>query len=111
MGVLLVMVAATAVALTLLWFGARNAITVCVAEIRGGKVVVTRGGIAPRILADVADVVARPPVARARLRILRTGGLAQIELEGDLSAAQRQQVRNVIGSVPLAKLANPRTRR
>jgi hypothetical protein len=111
MDVLLATVAATLVALAFLWFGARSAITVCVAEIRDGKVLVTHGGIAPRILADVADVVARPRVERARLRIVRARGRAEIELDGDLSAAQIQQVRNVIGSVPLAKLANARTRR
>ena len=105
------MVAATGVALALLWFGARSAITVCVAEIRDGKVLVTHGGIAPRVLADVADVVARPRVERGKLRIVRSRGRAEIELEGDLSAAQVQQVRNVIGSVPLAKLANARARR
>ena len=111
MEVVLAMLAATTVALTLLWFAARSAITLCVAEIRDGKVQVTHGGIAPRILADLADVVARPRVERATLRITRARGHAEIEIDGDLSAAQRQQLRNVVGSVPLAKLANARTRR
>ena len=111
MGVVLAMVVATVVALALLWFAARSAITVCIAEVREGKVLVTHGGIAPRILADMADVVARPRVERATLRIVRARGRAEIEVEGDLSANQLQQVRNVIGSVPLAKLANARTRR
>ena len=111
MDVLLAMLAATIVALVLLWFAARTAITLCIAEVREGKVQVTHGGVAPRILADLADVVARPRVERATLRILRSRGRAEIEIEGDLSAAQIQQARNVIGSVPLAKLANARTRR
>ena len=111
MDVVLAMLAATVVALGLLWFAARSAITLCVAEIRDGRVQVTHGGIAPRILADLADVMTRPRVERATLRILRARGRAEVEIEGDLSAAQIQQVRNVIGSVPLAKLANARTRR
>jgi hypothetical protein len=111
MDVVLAMVVATVIALALLWFGARSAITICVAEVRDGKILVTHGGVAPRVLADVADVVARPRVERAKLRIVRARGRAEIEFEGDLSAAQVQQVRNVIGSVPLAKLANARTRR
>ena len=111
MDVVLAMLAATGVALALLWVAARSAITICIAEIREGKVQVTHGGIAPRLLADVADVVARPRVERATLRIVRARGHAELEVTGDLSAGQIQQVRNVIGSVPLAKLANARTRR
>jgi Protein of unknown function (DUF3634) len=111
MDVVLVMLAATIIAAALLWFAARSAITVCIAEIRDGKLQVTHGGIAPRVLADVADVVARPRVERATLRIVRARGRAEIEVEGEMSANQLQQVRNVIGSVPLAKLANARTRR
>jgi hypothetical protein len=111
MDVVLAMVAATLVALALLWFAARSAITVCVAEVHDGKLEVTHGGLAPRILADLADVVARPRVERATLRIVRSRGRAEIETRGDVSAAQAQQLRNVIGSVPLAKLANARRHR
>ena len=105
------MLAATVAALVLLWFAARGAITVCVAEVHDGHIEVTHGGIAPRLLADLGDVVARPKVQRATLRIVRSRGLADVESSGDLSEAQVQRVRNVIGSVPLAKLANARTRR
>jgi hypothetical protein len=37
--------------------------------------------------------------------------MADVEIKGDLSEAQVQRVRNVIGSVPLAKLVNTRARR
>jgi hypothetical protein len=90
---------------------ARGAMTVLVAEVRDGKMEVTRGGIAPRLLADLADIVARPPVTRATVRVTRAGGRAQVVVQGDLTPAQVQQVRNVIGSVPLAKLVNARRRR
>ena len=96
------------VALTALWFAARGAVTVCVARVTDGKLHVLRGAIAPRILADLGDVVRRPRVRSAELRIVRTGGLAKVEMSGDLTPAQQQQVRNVVGSVPLAKLANTR---
>jgi hypothetical protein len=111
MDVVLAMLAATIVAMALLWFAARGAITVCVAEVRDGRIEVTHGGIAPRVLADLGDVVARPRVKRATLRIVRSRGFADVEARGDLSEAQAQRVRNVIGSVPLAKLANVRARR
>jgi hypothetical protein len=111
MSVVPFMLVATVLALVALWLSARAAITVCVAEVRDGRVEVTRGGIAPRLLADLADVVARPAVARATIRVVRSSGAAEVEMRGDLSAAQMQQIRNVIGSVPLAKLANARKRR
>ena len=108
MEVLVAMAAATLGALLLLWFAARGAITLCVAEVREGKLEVTHGGLAPRILADLGDVVRRPRVERATLRILRSRGHAEVQASGDLTEAQRQQLRNVIGSVPLAKLSNAR---
>ena len=109
--VLLAMAASTLLALALLWLAARGAITLCVAEVRGGKLEVTHGGLSPRILADLGDVVRRPKVERASLRILRSRDHAQLEATGDLTPAQIQQLRNVIGSVPLAKLTNGRATR
>ncbi len=105
------MVVATLVALVLLWLAARSAITICVAEVRDGRIEVTHGGIAPRLLADLGDVVSRPRVERATLRIVRSRGAAGVETSGDISEAQKQRLRNVIGSVPLAKLTNVRGRR
>ena len=45
MDVVLAMVVATVIALALLWFGARSAITICIAEVRDGKLLVTHGGV------------------------------------------------------------------
>lgn len=98
-------------ALACVYLAARRHITVCVAEVTNGKIRVTRGGLAPAILADLADVLARPPVPRATLRVVRAGGLAKLTVQGIVSAAQTQQLRNVIGSVPLARLINVRSRR
>jgi hypothetical protein len=92
------------IALALVWAGAKNAITVCVAEVNNGKISVTRGGLAPRVLADVADVVKRPKVKHARLRVVRAKDHARLEARGDLSDDQLQRLRNVIGTVPLAQL-------
>jgi hypothetical protein len=89
---------------------ARRALTVCVIDVRSGQARVVRGGLARGVLTDVEDVVARPAIARATLRIVRSQGHAQLEIEGDVSDVQQQRLRNVIGSVPLAKLANARRR-
>jgi hypothetical protein len=101
---LLVVIVAILVALVGLWAMARNATTVCVLEVTKGKMLVTRGGIAPRILSDLRDVVAKPKVSHATVRVTRAKDRAEVELRGDLTKAQKQQIRNVIGTVPLAKL-------
>jgi hypothetical protein len=109
--VVAVIALAVALALAALWVSARSAITVCVLEITAGEVIVRTGGLAPRVLADLGDVAARPRIARATLRIVRERGRASLELKGDVPPAQLQQLRNVVGSVPLAALANARRRR
>ncbi len=106
----MVAVLALAIGVVALWVSARNAITVCVLEIRSGTVRIARGGLAPGILSDIEDVVARPQVDRATLRIVRNEGLARLDVSGELSTEQRQQLRNVVGSVPLAKLVAGRRR-
>jgi hypothetical protein len=103
---LLLAVAAITIGLVAIYLAARAAITVCVLDVVAGRVVVRRGGLAPRIRADIEDVVGRPPIARAKLRIVRDRGAAVLEVKGAVSEAQRQQLRNVVGSVPLAKLMN-----
>jgi hypothetical protein len=107
----LVFVAAVAVALVALWLSARAAITVCVLDIAAGDVTVRSGGLAPRILADIGDIAVRPKIERATLRIVRESGRAALEVRGAVTPAQLQQLRNVVGSVPLAKLRSARLRR
>jgi len=97
--------------MALLWASARAATTVAVLEIRDGKVEVTSGGLAPRVLGDIKDIARRPRIVRATIRISRDRDRAALAIHGKLSAAQEQQLRNVIGSLPLAKLAAGRKRR
>jgi hypothetical protein len=85
----------------------RSALTVSVLEVKAGKIrVASRRSIAPAILNDLRDVVRKPPVASATIRIMRSRGRAEVRFSGTISDAQAQRVRNVIGSVPLAKLVN-----
>lgn len=99
---------ALALALTALWFATRAAITVCVAEIDKGKLRVVRGALAPRVLDDLRDIVRKPKVAWAVLRITRAKDMARLEVKGDISKDQLQQLRNVVGTTPLAKLTGIR---
>ncbi len=93
-----------------LWMSARAAVTVCLLEVTAGKVRVVRGGLAPRAMSDIADVVARPAIERATLRIVRDRGHARLDLRGNVPPDQQQRLRNVVGSMPLAALANARRR-
>ena len=108
MEVLLAIALATAIALGILWFAARGAITVAIAEVREGKLELTHGDLSPRVLADLKDVVKRPKVGHGTVRVVRHKDRASIEARGDFSDAQIQQLRNVIGNVPLAKLTHKR---
>ncbi len=108
MEVLLAIAGITAVALGILWFAARGAITVAIAEVREGKLELTHGDLSPRVLSDLKDVVKRPKVGQGTVRVLRRKDRASVEARGDFSDAQLQQLRNVVGTVPIAKLTNKR---
>lgn len=94
-----------------LYVAATRAITVVDLECRDGRLRVVRGGIAPRILADLEDVVRTPPIAQLHIRVTRDGGRAKIAYRGAVDPGQDQRIRNVIGSLPLAKLTNARRKR
>lgn len=92
-----------------LYVAARRAVTIAELEIERGNVRVVRGGIAPPILADLRDVAKRPPIDDLRVRILRSSGRAEVKLFGRVTDRQAQQIRNVVGRVPLARLVNAPT--
>lgn len=100
-----------ALALAALYVAARRATTVADIAIERGAVRVLRGGIAPSVLSDLADVAKRPRIEAARVHIARSSGRAEVTIRGDVDEKQAQRIRNVIGSVPLARLVNaPRKR-
>lgn len=85
---------------------AARAVTVAQLAVEGGHVRVVRGGIAPPVLADVRDVARQPPIDRLRIDIVRSSGRAEVRFSGRVTDEQAQRLRNVIGSVPLARLMN-----
>lgn len=93
-------------ALVALYVASRRAITVAELEIERGAVRVVRGGVVPPVLADLRDIARTPPIQQATIRILRSSGRAEVELRGVVSETQAQRIRNVVGSVPLARLVN-----
>jgi hypothetical protein len=113
MGALIAVAGAILLFLAALWFAARRDITVCVLQVEDGKMSIVSGTISPRVLSDLRDVVGRPRVKSASVRILRAKDRATVEASGKLTSDQVQQLRNIVGSIPIAKLANgsPKARR
>ena len=111
MAVLVASALGVAIGLWLVWSSCfALAITIAVAEVRDGNLELTRGGLAPRVLGDLRDVVSRPKVKSATLRIVRAKQRARVEVRGEMSEQQAQRVRNVIGNVPLPQLVKARRR-
>jgi hypothetical protein len=110
MAVLVACALGIAIGLLLVWANARAAITVAVADVRDGKVEITRGGLSPRVLGDLRDIAARPRIKSATLRITRAKDRARIEVNGEVSEQQVQRFRNVVGNVPLAQLVKAKRR-
>jgi hypothetical protein len=82
---------------------------------RGDRVAVVRGRIPPRLLTDISDILRRPrgqsatdvtDVTDVTLKIVVEDGRPRVYADGELSDAQRQQLRNVVGMWPLAKMRN-----
>ena len=68
-------------------------------DVIAGKPRVVRGRLPQRLLDDLSDVLGRPQVKQARLRVVVEDGLPRlIVAQGDLPDGQLQQLRNVVGT-------------
>ncbi len=97
-------------ALVALWVSARRAITIAELDLGSGSVRVIRGGVAPPILADLREIARRSTGARGRVLITQSRGRAEVRVSGAIPEPDAQRIRNVIGSVPLARLRNAHRR-
>lgn len=95
-------------ALAALYVASLRATTIVDLVIERGNVRVVRGGVAPPILADLRDIARSPAIAEGHIRVTRASGRAEVHLRGTIDERQAQRIRNVIGSVPLARLINAR---
>jgi Protein of unknown function (DUF3634) len=110
MAVLVACAIGVAIGLVLVWANARAAITIAVAEIRDGKLELTRGTLSPRVLDDLRDIAARPRIKSASVRIVRAKDRARVEVHGEVSEQQLQRLRNVVGNVRVAQLVRANRR-
>jgi len=80
-------------------------------RVEGQKVRLVRGRGPQRLLDDVADVLRAEPVARGAVRVVVEDRRTQVYVEGNVSANQRQRLKNTISLWPVAKIrAAPRRR-
>lgn len=75
-------------------------------RLQGGRLRVVRGRIPQELLNDMADVLRHPPVERGSIRGVSEDGRAQVYAKGDLSEAQQQRLRNVLGRWPVPRIRN-----
>ncbi len=107
-GVMIVLALAAIAAV--LWM-MRNATVLFTANVEQGRVVQLRGRAPKGLVREMTDVLRQRPVPRATLRIVVEGGAPALHAKGDLNDGEKQRLRNVLGTWPLAKIraAPPRT--
>jgi hypothetical protein len=72
-----------------------------------GRVVVVRGKIPQRLVNELADVLCRAPrPGVVTLRGVSEDGRVRLYPAGELSDAEKQQLRNVIASWPVVRVRN-----
>ena len=72
----------------------------------GERTAIARGRIPQGLLDDINDILRRPPVDRATLRAVVEDGVPRFYVEGEITDAQRQQLRNILSMWPVAKIRN-----
>lgn len=73
-------------------------------RLRGGAVKVVRGRIPQKLLNDLAEILRDPPLEEAALRGVVEDRRVRIYAEGDLTEGQRQRIRNVVATWPVARI-------
>ena len=82
----------------------RRSTELFVLRVRKGRVHFVRGRIPRALLEDIGDVVRRPRVVSAELRVVREGGRPRLLARGQLDEGQTQRLRNVLGRWQVAQI-------
>jgi hypothetical protein len=76
-----------------------------VLRVEDGQTRAVRGRVPQRLLDDLADVVRRPKVSAAQIKVIVEDQHPRVVVtRGELPAGQLQALRNVVGTWPLAKI-------
>lgn len=73
-------------------------------SVKGGRLLVVRGRVPAALVAQMREVVARPPVRSATIRAVRAENGARLVVSGDIDEGRAQRLRNLFGLYPAAKL-------
>lgn len=87
----------------ILWWFSLHEDLFCL-SIRGGRLLIVRGRVPPRFVADVRDVLGRARADRVTIRARPTGNGGRLEFTGDLDEGTQQRLRNVFGLIPAVQL-------
>ncbi len=79
-------------------------------DLRGQRLTLRRGRIPPALMDDFADVLRASRERRAVIRAVTIDRMPRLEARGEITADELQQLRNVLGTYPLAKLRAGRGR-
>lgn len=101
---------AVAVAIVVVLFVLRGAPELARLEVRDGKPHFVKGRVPPRLLEDFSDVLRRPVLQRATIRIVLDGGVPRVIATG-ITDEQLQQLRNVTGAYTAAQFRTGRAPR
>ena len=73
-------------------------------RVRDGRVRVARGRIPQALLNDFAEIVRDPPMEEGSLRGVSEDRRVRIYPTGELTEGQKQRIRNVVATWPVAKI-------
>ncbi len=77
----------------------------------GGRIRIARGRLPQRLLDAIRDVLGHPLSVEGTLRGVSEGGKVRLYADAELSDAQRQRLRNVVGQWSVTQVRNaPRPR-
>jgi hypothetical protein len=69
-----------------------------------GHLRLRRGRLPPELLRDLGDVLERSKARRVKVRVVVESGQPRVRSQGDLAPAIEQQLRNVVGRFPVARI-------
>ena len=70
----------------------------------GGQSRVVRGSVTASVLRDLREIVEREELNRVSILVMRDRNGARVEVKGAIESHVLQRIRNIVGSVPLARL-------
>jgi Protein of unknown function (DUF3634) len=86
-----------------IWWGLSRATEVFFLRVHDGRIRRARGRLPRALLGEIEDVLARTQCS-GWVRAKRSRGAVVVDVRGDFGAGTTQQLRNVIGTVPLQRM-------